>query len=66
MMMDNIVKKIEAFLAFSDKKLAELQQENQKVKEESQYIQKKLERSQYEKIISGNVNDFFSDSFTSD
>lgn len=41
MMMDNIVKKIEAFLAFSDKKLTELQQENQKVKEESQYIQKK-------------------------
>lgn len=40
MMMDNIVKKIEAFLAFSDKKLAELQQENQKIKEESQYIQK--------------------------
>ncbi|HGC6488278.1 TPA: SP_0009 family protein, partial [Streptococcus pyogenes] len=25
MMMDNIIKKIEAFLAFSDKKLAELQ-----------------------------------------
>ena len=38
-MMDNIVKKIETFLAFSDEKLAELEKENQKLKEENKYIE---------------------------
>lgn len=39
--MENIVKKIETFLSYSDEKLEELHIENQKLKEESQLIAKK-------------------------
>ncbi|GAA5405061.1 hypothetical protein SuUB85_10840 [Streptococcus uberis] len=39
--MENIVKKIETFLSYSDEKLEELHIENQKLKEESQSITKK-------------------------
>ncbi|GAA5347178.1 hypothetical protein BOVMAS02_12790 [Streptococcus uberis] len=39
--MENIVKKIETFLSYSDEKLEELHIENQKLKEESQSIAKK-------------------------
>ncbi|MGT2934957.1 SP_0009 family protein [Streptococcus castoreus] len=38
--MNNIIEKIETFLAFSDEKLAELEKENQKLKEENQYLEK--------------------------
>lgn len=39
--MENIVKKIETFLAFSSEKLEELQKENQKLKEDNQSLEKK-------------------------
>ncbi|KED04930.1 SP_0009 family protein [Streptococcus equi] len=39
--MDNIVEKIETFLAFSDDKLAELEKENQKLKKDHHHTKAK-------------------------
>lgn len=39
--MDNIVEKIETFLAFSDDKLAELEKENQELKKDHHRIEVK-------------------------
>lgn len=38
-MMNDIITKIETFLAYSDEKLAELEKENQRLKEDNQYTE---------------------------
>lgn len=38
-MMNDIIIKIETFLAYSDEKLAELEKENQRLKEDNQYTE---------------------------
>lgn len=38
-MMNDIITKIETFLAYSGEKLAELEKENQRLKEDNQYTE---------------------------
>ncbi|SUN52029.1 putative extracellular protein [Streptococcus dysgalactiae subsp. dysgalactiae] len=38
-MMNDIITKIETFLAYSDEKLAELEKENQRLKEDNPYTE---------------------------
>lgn len=60
--MENLIETIEKFLAYSDEKLEELAEENQKLREENhQSTKKRMKGGANEKTIRSNANTIFLD-----